>query len=325
MRSLICRIIVSALISVLAAVPGQAQKGFPSRPITLIVPFAAGGGTDVIARLVAQKIGESLGQAVVVENRAGAAGAIANKVVIAAQPDGHTILFGTTGTQVVNPALNPNVGFDPRADLLPVAKVGVTPNLLVVHPTLGVSNVAELVALAKAQPGRIPYASSGMGTVSHLSGVLFTRMAAIDMNHIPYRGAGPANTDLIAGQVKVMFDSPISLLPLVQAGQVRALAVTSAKRNSLLPDLPTMQEAGFPDFTSEVWLGIFAPRATPRAVVAKLEAAVLAAVATPVVSARMRQLGFEPEPQGAVGLADTLAADHARWSGLIREAGVKLQ
>jgi tripartite-type tricarboxylate transporter receptor subunit TctC len=296
---------------------------FPSRPITLVVPFAAGGGTDAIARLIAQKMGERLGQSVVVENRAGAGGGIANKAVIAAPADGHMILLGTAGTQAVNPSLNTGAGYNPVADLVPIAKVGATPNILVVHPSVAARTVGELIALAKARPGTIPYASSGTGTVSHLSGVLFTRMADISMNHVPYRGAGPANNDLVGGQVQAMFDSPITLLQLVQAGQIRALAVTSETRFAALPDVPTMREAGFPNYVSEVWLGTFAPKATPVPIVEALRTAILEAVRSDEIGTRMRQLGFTPVPGDGTVLAQTLNRDLDRWGTLIRDVGIK--
>ncbi len=300
-------------------------KAFATRPITFVVPFAPGGGTDVIARLVGQKAAESLHQPVVVENRAGAAGAIANRSVIAAPADGHTLLIGTAGTQAASPAVNPTIGFNPLVDLAPVAMLGATPNLLVVHPDLAARSVADLVALAKAEPATLAYASSGTGTVSHLSGALFASQAGIHMNHVPYRGAGPANNDLVAGHVRIMFDTPVSLLPLVQANRVRALAVTSAERLAALPDVPTLRESGFPDYLAELWIGAFVPRHTPAAAITSLERSLLGAIAAPEIDARMRQLGFEPRPGNAAALRDTLAADFARWGRLAREAGIRLE
>jgi tripartite-type tricarboxylate transporter receptor subunit TctC len=310
----------------LVAAPGRlaAQQGsFPNRPITFVVPFAPGGGTDVITRLIADKLGEAIGQRVVVENRPGAAGAVANRAVISAPADGHTILMGTAGTQAASLALNPNLGFDTRSDLLSIAHVGATPNLLVVHPGVPARSVADFVALARAQPATIPYASSGTGTISHLSGALFERMAGIRLTHVPYRGAGPANNDLVAGQVQAMFDSPISLLPLVQGGRIRALAVTSAERLPALPDVPTMREAGFPDYLAEIWLGVFAPRNTPPEIARRLEAAILAATALPEIQTRMRQLGFEPRPASGQVMARALDEDLTRWTTTVREAGIK--
>lgn len=317
------RTVLASLIGSVAA-PALA-RAFASRPITFVVPFAPGGGTDVIARLVGQKAAETLGQPVVVENRAGAAGAIANRSVMTAAADGHTLLIGTAGTQAAAPAVNPAIGFDPLADLAPVARLGATPNLLVVHPELPARSVAELVALARANPATLAYASSGTGTVSHLSGALFASQAGIRMNHVPYRGAGPANNDLVAGHVRIMFDTPVSLLPLVQANRVRALAVTSTERLAALPDVPTLRESGFPDYLAELWIGAFAPRNTPAAAIASLERSLLGAIATPEIDARMRQLGFEPRPGDATALRTTLAADLARWGRLAREAGIRLE
>lgn len=317
------RTLLASLIGSVAA-PALA-RAFAIRPITFVVPFAPGGGTDVIARLVGQKAAETLGQPVIVENRAGAAGAIANRSVMTAAADGHTLLIGTAGTQAAAPSVNPAIGFDPLADLAPVARLGATPNLLVVHPDLAARSVAELVALAKANPAMLAYASSGTGTVSHLSGALFASQAGIRMNHVPYRGAGPANNDLVAGHVRIMFDTPVSLLPLVQANRLRALAVTSAERLAALPDVPTLRESGFPDYLAELWIGAFVPRNTPATAIASLERSLLGAISSPEIDARMRQLGFEPRPGDAAALKTTLAADLARWGRLAREAGIRLE
>lgn len=317
-----CRTILVAL-ALAFALPAAAQGTFPSKPITLVVPFAAGGGTDIIARLLAEGVARKLGQNVVVENRGGAGGAIANKAVIAAPADGTTILIGTAGTQAVNPAFNPNAGFDPVADLAPVARLGTTPNLLVVHPRVPARTVAELVALARQEPSGLSVASSGQGTVSHLSALLFEKMAGIKVTHVPYRGAGPANNDLVAGHVQVMFDVPITLLPLVNADKVRVLAVTTPSRFSALPNVPTLKESGFPDYKSELWLGIFAPRGTPEAVVNRLSSAFLDVLRQDEIGERMKQFGFERMPGDGKALHDTLTADLERWRAVIRAAGVR--
>ncbi|CAN7369906.1 tripartite tricarboxylate transporter substrate binding protein [Bosea sp. LjRoot90] len=305
------------------ALPAAAQETFPSKPITLVVPFAAGGGTDVIARLLAESVGQKLGQNVVVENRAGAGGIIANKAVIAAPADGHTILIGTAGTQAAGPAFNPNSGFNPLLDLAPVARLGSTPNLLVVHPEVPAKSIPELVALAKHKPKSLSFASSGQGTVSHLSALLFGTMAKIEMTHVPYRGAGPANNDLVAGQVQAMFDVPITLLPLVKAEKLRVLAVTTKSRFGALPDVPALREVGFPDYESELWIGIFAPRATPEAVVKRISAAFLEVLDQNEVGERMKQFGFERAAGDGKALHETLSSDHERWRRLMRETGVK--
>lgn len=315
--------IILAVLALAFAVPGAAQQTSAGKPITLVVPFAAGGGTDIIARLLAEGVGRKLGHNVVVENRGGAGGAIANKAVVAAPADGSTILIGTAGTQAVNPTFNPNAGFDPVADLAPVARLGTTPNLLVVHPRVPARTVAELVALARQEPGGLNVASSGQGTVSHLSALLFERMAKIKLSHVPYRGAGPANNDLVAGHVQAMFDVPITLLPLVNADKVRVLAVTTPTRFSALPNVPTLKEAGFPDYRSELWLGIFAPRGTPEAVVNRLSSAFLDVLGQEEMGERMRQFGFEPLPGDGKALHDTLKADLERWREVVRAAGVR--
>lgn len=300
-------------------------QSFPSRPVTIVVPFAAGGGTDVLARLIGQKLGEVMNATFVVENRAGAGGAIGARAVVAAQADGHTILIGTAGTQAVNPALNPNAGFDPRKDLVPIARLGATPNILVVHPQVSAKTLSEFVTFAKSNPNKLNYASSGNGTVSHLTAALFNRAAGLDMTHVAYRGAGPANNDLVAGVVQAMFDAPISLMPLIQAGSVRALGVTGQTRLASLPDVPTMIEAGFPTVQSEVWLGVFAPKATPADIVDRLQRAIKGVIALPEITARMRQLGFEPAFGGPPDLAALLDRDLDRWSQLIKAAGIKAE
>lgn len=314
---------ILAALAVALALPAAAQETFPSKPITLIVPFAAGGGTDVIARLLAEGIGQRLGQNVVVENRAGAGGIIANKAVIAAPADGHTILIGTAGTQAAGPAFNPSSGFNPLLDLAPVARLGTTPNLLVVHPEVPAKSVPELVALAKQKPNSLSFASSGQGTISHLSALLFGTMAKIEMTHVPYRGAGPANNDLVAGQVQAMFDVPITLLPLVRAEKLRVLAVSTRSRFSALPEVPTLREVGFPDYESELWIGIFAPRATPEAVLKRISMAILEVLDQNEVGQRMKQVGFEPAGGDGKALHDMLSADHERWRRLMRETGAK--
>jgi tripartite-type tricarboxylate transporter receptor subunit TctC len=314
---------IPAALAFALALPAAAQETFPSKPITLVVPFAAGGGTDVIARLLAEGITQKFGQNVVVENRAGAGGIVANKAVIAAPADGYTVLIGTAGTQAAGPAFNPTSGFNPLLDLVPVARLGTTPNLLVVHPEVPARSVPELVALARQKPTSLSFASSGQGTVSHLSALLFGRLAKIEMTHVPYRGAGPANNDLVAGQVQAMFDVPITLLPLVRAGKLRVLAVTTKSRFSALPDVPALREVGFPDYESELWIGLFAPRATPEAVVKRIAAVFLEVLDQNEVGERMTQLGFERAAGDGKALHEILRADHERWRRLMSETGVK--
>lgn len=316
--------LLAALAALLPARPASAQD-YPARTVSVIVPFAAGGATDVVARLVSEKLGERLRANFVVENKAGAAGAIGAKAVIAAPADGHTILFGTAGTQAVSPSFNPKTSFDPRADLAPVARIGVTPNLLTIHPSIPAKTVAEFIAYAKAQPTPLNFGNSGLGTLSHLNTVLFARTAGINLTSVPYRGAGPASNDVVSGVLNGMFETPVTLGPLAEAGSLRALATTGATRLSNWPAIPTLAEQGFPGLVSELWIGVFAPKATPAATVKILEDTIAKVLAEPAIIERMRQLGFEASFKTATGMAEVLDADLVRWSTLIKDANLKAE
>ena len=314
-----------AVLAMLAPVHRAHAQDYPARTVTVVVPFAAGGATDVVARLVAEKLGERLRASFVVENKAGAAGAIGAKAVISAPADGYTILFGTAGTQAVNPSFNPKTSFDPRADLAPVARIGVTPNLLTIHPSIPAKTVAELIAYAKAQPAPLNFGNSGLGTLSHLNSVLFARTAGINITFVPYRGAAPASNDVVSGALHGMFETPVTLGPLAEAGSVRALATTGATRLANLPAIPTLAEQGFPGIVSELWIGVFAPKATPPATIKVLEETIQKLLEDPGIIARMQQLGFEASYRNAAGMADVLDADLARWSALIKDANLKAE
>lgn len=326
MQHRISRIVtlLAFIASMLPAASAPAQD-YPTRTVSVVVPFAAGGATDVVARLVAEKLGERLRASFVVENKAGAAGAIGAKAVIAAPADGHTILFGTAGTQAVSPSFNQKTSFDPRADLAPVARIGVTPNLLTVHPSIPAKTVAELITYAKAQPAPLNFGNSGLGTLSHLNTVLFARTAGINVTSVPYRGASPASNDVVSGVLHGMFETPVTLGPLAEAGSVRALATTGATRLANLPDIPTLAEQGFPGLVSELWIGVFAPKATPPTTVKVLEDAIEKVLAEAAIVARMRQLGFEASFKNASGMAEVLDADLTRWGTLIKDANLKAE
>ena len=277
----------------LSLVPGAAAAAYPDKPIRLVVGFSAGGTTDVSARIIGKEMGEALGQPVVVENRPGAGSNIATEMVMRAAPDGYT-LYMVAVTAAINQTLYKNVKFDLTKDFEPVALAVQVPNVLVVNPNVPAKSVKELVDYAKANPGKMNFASSGSGTSIHMAGELFKQAAGIDVIHIPYKGSGPAVTDLVGGQVDFMFDNMPASWPNVQAGKLRALAVTTANRSSTAPDLPTMQESGFPGFDVSSWFGVLAPKGTPSDIVEKLNKVIRDALAKPEVQQQLAE--FAPDP-----------------------------
>ena len=297
----------------------QAQD-FPARPLRLVVPFAAGGGTDVLARILANAMSEKLGQPVVVENRTGAAGNLAMENVIRAPADGYAMLMGTNGAVAVNRHLYRDLAFDPLRDLAPVSLTFRIEHLLAVSNALPAKSVAELIALAKAQPGSLTFGSGGVGSMIHLAGELFRVKTGIDMVHVPYRGGGPAMNDLVAGTISMMFDSLPSAEPQVTAGRVRALALCAAKRHKLMPDLPTMQEAGVPGYAAGTFAGLFVPRNTPQPVIARLGGVVRDLVATPAFVEQLGRSGGDAAASSPAELGEMMAQDSAQWEVVVREA-----
>jgi tripartite-type tricarboxylate transporter receptor subunit TctC len=283
---------VAATLGFTAA--GIGAQDYPSRPVRLVVPYAAGGPVDIVARITAQKLSEILNQQVVVDNRAGAGGNIALEVVARASPDGYTLLMGANGTNAINPSLYRKMPVDPEKDLAPVSMVASSAMILVVHPSLPAANVKQLIALARAKPGSITYASSGSGSTAHLSGELFKSMARVDMLHIPYKGAGPALTDLVGGQVQTMITGVSSTLPHVKADRLKALGVSSEKRQPLLPDVPTIGEQ-LPGYEVATWYGVFVPAATPRSLVDRLNQTLVRIFATPDAQARLAAVGADAQ------------------------------
>ena len=306
----------------LLASPAFAQS-FPTRPITLVVPFAAGGSTDVVARIVGQKMSDILGQQVVIENRAGAGGNIGAAAVAKAAPDGYTILMGTISTHTLNPIMGKTKPYDPVKDFAPISLLVNVPNVLVVHASLGVNNVQELVALLKKEPGKHSYASSGNGTPLHVSGELFKRMTGTDIQHVPYRGAGPAMNDLVGGQIKIMFDNLPASAPFIRQGQIKALAVTVKER---VPgfDIPSMAEAGLKDYETYSWNALFAPANTPADVIARLNAAANAAIKDPAVQSRLRELSAVTVGSTPEQLAEHVKRELAIWEPVIRAANITI-
>ena len=310
--------------SLFACGPASAQP-FPNKPIRLIIGFAPGGPADVIARLVAQKIPQILGQPFIIENRPGAGGSIAAKFVAESDPDGYTLLLGNTSNQVISPALYSNVGYDPAKAFAPVGMLGSTSNLLVVNPRFAVRSVRDVLRMAKERPGKLNYASPGVGTPPHLNGEMFKLRAGIDMVHVPYKGGGHSSQAVIAGDVEMTFENPAVSLPFVQNGQLRALAVTNDTRNRQAPDIPTMIEAGVPDFVSVSFTGIVAPAGTPPAIVTQLNAAIVESMRSPEVQAALDKLGVDMRAGTPEAFATFLAHEREKWGMLIRAANIKAE
>lgn len=315
------RILLAAAL--LAPGTPRAQTG-PDRPIRLIVPFAPGGATDILSRLLAERLTEGLGQAVVVDNRPGAGGNLGAEAAARAAPDGQTIVMGVVGTHAINPSLFPSIAFDPIRDFTPVSLVATAMNVLVIHPDLPVRSVQELAALARARPGQLNFGSPGNGSTVQLAGELFKTMTGTDMVHTPYRGAAAAMTDLLAGRIQVMFDNLPSAVPHVRAGRLRALAVTGAQRSAALPELPTIAEAGLPGYEATTWFAIFGPAGLAAPVVARLNRAVHAALDGSVIRARLSELGAEPAPGTPEQLTALIRRDMERWAEVIRLSGARV-
>jgi tripartite-type tricarboxylate transporter receptor subunit TctC len=313
-----------ALIGAGIVAPAIAQD-YPTRPITLVVPYAAGGGNDTMARIVADKMSRTLGQQIVIENRAGAGGTIATRQVAKSAPDGYTLVIGGTGTLAVNPTLYANVGYDPRKDFAPVGLIGTSALVVLMHPSVPAKSIRELIDLARKDPGKLNYASAGVGSGIHLGTVLFEHMADVKFTHVPYRGSGPALTDLVGGHVAIYFSSLPPAVQLVRDGKVRALAVTGAQRARALPDLPTVAEAGLPGYESVLHYGIAAPAGTPRPIIDKLSAALREAVMAPDTQERMAADGTEPLASTPEDYAADIDREETKWSAIVRKSGAKAE
>jgi tripartite-type tricarboxylate transporter receptor subunit TctC len=312
-----------ALLLLAVSLCASAQESYPAKPIRMIVPFPPGGPTDVVARLIGHKLSERWHQQVLVENRAGAGGTIGAELAARAAPDGYTLVMGSTANMAVNVTLYPKLSYDPVKDFAPVNLAAVTPNLFVVHPAFPARNVSEFIALAKQRP--INYATGGIGTPSHLAGELFKTLSGIQMNHVPYKGSIPALTDIMGGQVDLMFDSMASALPFVKSGKLKALAQTGSKRVAALPELPTVAESGLPGYEVAGWFGLFAPAGTPRPIVNRLSAEISQILALADVKERYASLGAEPGPSDPDQFAAFLKAEIVKWAKVIRDSGAKAE
>jgi tripartite-type tricarboxylate transporter receptor subunit TctC len=297
---------------------------YPSKPIRIVVPYPPGGFNDTLGRTLAAKFTEAWGQPAVVENKPGANTVIGTDFVAKAAPDGYTLLI-VAFPFAVTPSLLKNMPYDTVKDFAPIAWAAVSPNALVVNPSLPVKNVAELIALAKAKPGTLSYASTGNGSSNHISMELFKSLAGVDIVHIPYKGSGPAVTDLLGGQVQLMFDNAPNVMPHVKAGKLRALGMSSAKRSSFAPDIPTVAEAGVPGYEVAVWFGVVAPAGTPREIVQKLNAEVLRILAMPDVRERFQSQGVEPVGSTPEQFGEHIKSQMAKWGKVVQDAGVKAE
>lgn len=311
---------LAALVLNAALAPAAWAQNYPARPVHVVIPLSPGGTTDVPGRIIAQKLSESLGQQFFVENRAGAGGTIGSDFVAKSKPDGYTLLL-TASPFVIAPHVYKSVPYDALTDFTPVIRIATGPYVLVVHPSLGVHSVKELIALAKKQPGRIDFASSGNGGAQHLVTELFMYMAGVKLNHVPYKGSGPAQQDLISGIVKVSFVGTPIAIPHMKSGRLIALGVSTAKRSPEMPDVPTIAEAGVPGYEARVWIGLLAPAGTPREIVSRLNGEIGKLVRADDVRRLIAPTGMEPDPDTPEQFAAFVKADYDKWGKVVRESG----
>jgi tripartite-type tricarboxylate transporter receptor subunit TctC len=313
----LCALLPAALSGVVLAAGGD----YPQRPIRMIVAYPPGGGTDQVGRIMADRLAVNLGQNVVIDNRGGATGNIGTELAARANPDGHTLLMGNVAPNAINVSLFRKIGFDPVKDFAPISLVAVTPNILVVHPSVAVKTVKDLIALAKSRPGTLNFPSAGLGSSSHLAGEMLKSMAGVDMVHVPYKGGGPALIALISGQVQIMFATMPAAMPHVKSGKVRPVAVTTARRSSAMPELPTIAEAGVAGYEAATWYGLLAPAGTPRAVVGRLHGEV-AKILGGETRERLAALGFEPAGTTPGEFAAYIKSEIVKWAKVIKDANI---
>jgi tripartite-type tricarboxylate transporter receptor subunit TctC len=305
---------------------GSAQTAFPSRTVRIVVPFPAGGSPDLIARLLAEKLGGSWGQSVIVENRAGASGGLGLQQVSQAPPDGYTLLMASTGPLTVNPAVNPAVGYNPLTDLAPIAMIGKSPLVLMVNNSVPAQNLRELLELARRQPGQLTYASAGTGNLTHLAAEMMKLQTKTDILHIPYKGTAEVKADVLGGRVSMFFDTVPAALPLIRAGQVRALAVTSAERSSSAPEIPTFAEAGVGSaFDVSGWFAVLGPKGLPSAIVERVNRDINAVLQMPEIRDQFRSWGIDVTVRPPAELSKLMSAELARWKDVVRQASIKTQ
>ncbi|HYC47386.1 MAG TPA: tripartite tricarboxylate transporter substrate binding protein [Burkholderiales bacterium] len=306
-----------------AAAPVADAQAFPTRPVRIVVPFTPGSGTDIVARTIGVGLHDAWRQAVVVENRPGAGGTIAGELVSKATPDGYTLMLGNVSTLAIARGLYPKLPYDPLRDFAPITLITTSENVVVVHPSLPVDTVKSLIAYARARPRQVNYASAGSGTTTHLGGAMFASIAGVEMVHVPYKGSGPALADLLAGQTQLMFSSVPTALPHIRGGRLRPLAVTRLTRSRMLPELPTMHEAGLAGFDISLWQGIVAPAGTPRELVSKLNADVVAALKTTDTRAKLTAQGLDPVGNSPAEFAVYIKAEADKWAKVIKATGAR--
>jgi tripartite-type tricarboxylate transporter receptor subunit TctC len=321
--SYVARRLTIIIVALLALPAESAAQNYPERVVRIVNPYPPGGSVDVMARILAQKLSDNLGQQFIVENRAGGGGNTGSDFVAKAEPDGYTLLFTAPGPLTVNQTLYSKLSFDPAKDFAPIALFATAPIVLIVNPAVPANDVRQLIALAKKEPGKINFASAGNGTTNHLSGELFKSMAQIDIVHVPYRGAGPAMNDLVGGHVQMFFDLMPVVLPQIAAGKVRALANAGARRPAALPNVPTVAEQGLAGFDASSWYGLVAPAKTPEPVLAKLRDEVAKALKAPDMVARIQELGSEPGTAFGKDFGTFMAAETGKWAEVIRASGAK--
>ena len=319
------RRIALLLLLALPALPSVAfAQAWPSKPIKWVVPFAPGGTTDILARTVGEKLGAALGQPVIVENRPGAGGGVGADFVAKSPPDGYTLVGGTISTHAINTSLYKSLPYDPVRDFVPITLIARLPNLLVINPNVPAKNVAELVALMKANPGKYTFASSGNGTSQHLSGELFKSIAGVDMQHVPYKGSPPALQDVVGGQVTMTFDNITTALPLAKAGNLRALAVTTAQRSAVAPEIPTMAEAGLAGYEIGSWQGVFAPAGTPPEIVRRLNTEIVRILKSPEIHDKLIALGAEPVGNSVDEFTAMVKSEVVKWGDVVKRSGARV-
>ena len=327
MKTLLCAASLAGAVLVPVGVAGAAvaQGGYPNKSIRLIVAFEPGGSTDIIARLVGQKLSERLGQQVIVDNRGGAGGTIGTEIAAKAPADGYTLTMGTTSTHVIAPVALPNVRYDPVKDFAPLTLVASTPYLLVLNPGVQAKTLKEFVALVKSQPGKLNYASAGAGSTTHLAMEMLKQAAGIDIVHVPYKGNGPAGVAALGGQVQALFGSMPAVLPHAKSGKLRPIAVGTAKRSPALPDVPTVAESGFPGFEVSLWLGFFAPKGTPAPIVNRLQADLTQVAQSPEMKEQFEKNGADPVTTTPAELVKLMKTELAKYSDVIKKGNIKLQ
>ncbi len=316
-------VVIGAAYAALIVAPVGAQT-YPAKTVRIVVPFPAGGSTDIIGRVVAEQLTAALGQQVIVDNRPGANGVIGTDLVAKAAPDGYTLLMGGIGSLSINPAIYSKIPYDPLRDFTAIIQIAQVPNVLVVHPSLPVKTVKDLVALAKANPGKLSFSSSGSGSSDHMSGELFKSMAQVDLVHVPYKGGAPAITDAIAGQVSMTFSNQPTALPHVKTGKLRGIAVTSIKRSGAAPELPTIDESGLKNFDVSSWVGVNAPANLPRDIVTRINAEIIKGMSATAGRERLNQLAFDPVLSTPEQYAAHIKSEVAKWAQVAKVAGAKL-